>query len=79
MSNLHDHFSQYQQPIQNEEESEIDKFRRFFYNRSQEQTESAEEFFSELERLSRGARFELEMPQNVVEKLLRDRQAINYH
>jgi hypothetical protein len=73
MSNLHDQFSQYQQPIQNDEESEVDKFRRYFYNRAQEQTETVEEFFSELERLSRGARFDLQMPQNVVEKLLRDR------
>ena len=64
---------QQQQLVQNDQESDMDKYRRYFYNRAQEQTETAEEFLSELERLSQGARFDLEMPHNVVEKLLRDR------
>ena len=81
MSNLHDqlddrlplHYTQYQGQVQNEPESDLDKFRRYFYNRAQEQIESADEFHSELERLARGARFDLEMTPDIVEKLIRDR------
>ena len=81
MSNLHDqlddrlplHFTQYHQQVQNDQESDVDKFRRYFYNRAQEQSESADEFHSELERLARGARFDVEMTPDVIEKLIRDR------
>jgi hypothetical protein len=81
MSNLHEqlddrlplHYTQYHGQVQNEQETDLDKFRRFFYNRAQEQTETADEFHSELERLALGARFDLEMTPDVVEKLIRDR------
>jgi hypothetical protein len=67
MSNLNEHYHN------NVVESEQDKFRRFFNNRYQEETETAEEFLSELQRLSQDGRMDLQMAPDVLQKVIRDR------
>jgi hypothetical protein len=67
MSNLNEHYHN------NVAESEQDKFRRFFNNRYQEETETAEEFLSELQRLSQDGRMDLQMAPDVLQKVIRDR------
>ena len=54
-------------------ESDRDKFRRFFENRYQAETETAEEFMSELQRLAQDGRMDLEMAPDHLEKVIRDR------
>lgn len=54
-------------------ESESDRARRFFYNRSQEHTEGADVFLQELKRLASEARFNFELSPEALEKLLKDR------
>lgn len=66
MSDLNQHY-------QNNVESEADKYRRYFHNRYQEETETAEEFLSELKRLTVGSHMNLEMPPEALEKVIRDR------
>lgn len=59
-----------QQP---QHETEENKYKRFFYNRSQADTEKAEEFLGELERLTRLARMDQEMPHSSLESIVRER------
>jgi len=63
---------QQQQYIQQHENDES-KLKRYFYNRTQSQNETADEFLAELERLCRVARIDQEMPNTSVESIIRER------
>jgi hypothetical protein len=58
---------------QQQQENEANKLKRYFYNRTQTQNETAEQFLAELERLGRRARMDLEAPHNSLESIVRER------
>ena len=64
---------QEQQQQQQQLETEESKFKRYFYNRAQAQSEKAEEYLSELDRLARGAKLDQEMPHSALEALVREK------
>jgi hypothetical protein len=67
---------QQQQQYLQQPESEESKYKRYFYNRAQAQSEKSQEFLSELERLARGAKIDHEMPHSSLEALIRERFVI---
>ncbi len=64
-----------QQPQQQQQqlETEESKFKRYFHNRAQAQSEKVEEFLTELDRLARGAKLDQEMPHSALEALVREK------